>query len=781
MKRETQWLWIPAELLLVATTMTAVVMLGRIFVDASFRGPLIFTTLVAHALLIALRHAGFGAFASTLVSMVGTGVAIMAIHYSSTSIAAVIPTGATFDQLSFDLQDAQSVFETLKAPVPAVTGFLVVASVAFWIVAAGADWAAFRVRAPGQALVPAVTVLVFVSLLGIEDGRVRSTAALLVCGLLFVLSHRSAERASAGTWLDEGPNRGFTAIMSAGLVVGMIASLVGVLGGPLVPGANEEPLVELGEASRESNKPLEVISPLVQIQPRLIDQSDVELFTVESDGRAWWRIASLDEFDGSLWRSQGKFSAADSSLPVSYPSSLPSSSIIQTFDLRGLDVLWMPAAYLPTGFDNLSESGVNYEAESATLIVDSDDQDTSDGLLYRVTSAVPRFDGDTLRQLGTYEPVGLDPRYLALPDDFSPVVRAEAERITAGLGDRHSQALALQNYFRDNFTYDLEVAKGHDIQRLEDFLTVQRGYCEQFAGTFAAMARSIGLPSRVATGFTTGDRDPENPDRLIVRGKHAHAWPEVYIEGAGWLAYHPTPGRGAPNTIDYTGVPEAQDSFTEPTEETQPQEPEQQSALAAGAVATPTPVPAPENQVEPVEPEPEVVAVPDQPFFTVTTLLSLGVLAVLALWIFGVPALKRRRRRNRIVRAGDDSRKLVTLAWADTVDRLADVDLAPDDGETLNEYSARMVAASGGPGPDFASLTELAVEAAYRPDGPPEKSVETAQLLSRRIEATLLNRQSWAARNVIEMDPRPLLRKDQVAERAERLAAGAVAEPVSSP
>lgn len=779
MRSGEQRLWIPAEVLLVATNLTALLMLSRIFIDASFRGPIIFTTLVAHGLLIALRYAGFGTIASTLASLLGTAVAIMAIHYSGTSFAAVVPTSATIDQLSFDLRDAQNVFESLKAPVPAVTGFLVVSSVAFWVVAASADWAAFRLRSPGQALVPAVTVLVFVSLLGIEDGRVRSTATLLVCGLLFVLAHRSAERALAGTWLDEGPTRGFTAIMTAGLVVGVLASLVGVIGGPMVPGADEEPLVELGDASRESNKPLEVISPLVQIQPRLVDQSDVALFTVESTERAWWRIAALDEFDGSLWRSQGKFSSANDTLPVSYPSSIGGTTVTQTFDLSDLNVLWMPAAYLPTSFDNLTETGVNYEAESATLIVDSDDQATSDGLVYRVVSQIPNFDSATLQRLGSSEPVGIDPKYLALPSDFSPVVRAEAERIVAGLTDRHSQALALQNYFRTNFTYDLDVAKGHDIRRLEDFLTIQRGYCEQFAGTFAAMARAIGLPSRVATGFTTGDRDPENPDQFIVRGKHAHAWPEVYIDGAGWIAYHPTPGRGAPNTVDYTGVPEAQDSFTPPATETPPEEAAEQPAEAAGAAPTPTPVPTPSADSERPQLEPEPVPEPERPVITRWTVTTLLALAAFFLWIFGVPALKRHRRRSRVARAGDDTRKLIALSWSATVDRLEMVGLGPDHGETLHEYSARMVADSNGPGPDFASLTELAVEAAYRPDGPRAASVDAAQQLARRVEATMLNRQSWAARNVHEIDPRPLLGTDQVAARAERLAAGATA--VSEP
>jgi transglutaminase-like putative cysteine protease len=53
--------------------------------------------------------------------------------------------------------------------------------------------------------------------------------------------------------------------------------------------------------------------------------------------------------------------------------------------------------------------------------------------------------------------------------------------------------------------------------------------------------------------------DCEDPNLYSVRGEHAHAWPEVYIEGAGWVAFEPTPGRGAPGAQDNSGFPESQE------------------------------------------------------------------------------------------------------------------------------------------------------------------------------------------------------------------------------
>jgi len=526
---DLRWMWIAAEVLLVATTIASALMLKRIFAESvdGYAQSLLFTAIVGHLVMIAMRWFNFGVAAAAAASFVATMAAIVALHYADTAIAFVFPSGGSFSQFQADLDQAREVFQTTKTPVPPLAGFLVAASLAFWVITFAADWAAFRLRSPGQALAPYVGVLIFVAMLGTEQDRLSSTAIALVYGVLFLLAHRAASQAGTGVWLGRGPTRAYVSLLAAGGVVAIVATIAGIVGGPAVPGANEAPLIELGEEGRQENKPLEVISPLVQIQPRLVDQSDDILFVVESTDKAYWRIAALDVFDGNLWRSQGQFRSTSDELPVEYPTNGPTDEVRSTFTLDQLNVVWAPAPYLPTRFENLGEVGVNYEAESATFIVDTKDQTLSDGLNYVVTSQIPRFTGPQLIELGTSNNEQVDSRYLDLPADYSPLARQIAIDTTAGLTDPYSKALALQNYFLDNFAYDIDVAKGHDIERLEDFLSVQRGYCEQFAGSFASMARSIGLPARVATGFTWGDEDPNVPGRYFVRGRHAHAWAEV--------------------------------------------------------------------------------------------------------------------------------------------------------------------------------------------------------------------------------------------------------------
>ena len=115
------------------------------------------------------------------------------------------------------------------------------------------------------------------------------------------------------------------------------------------------------------------------------------------------------------------------------------------------------------------------------------------------------------------------------------------------------QSQALQDSFRDgSFTYSLAVQPGQSTSAIEAFLFENRvGYCEQFAGAFAAMARAVGLPARVAVGFTPGQPDPLTPGRYVVRGENAHAWPEVYLAGIGWVGFEPTPGEVWPGVSTF--------------------------------------------------------------------------------------------------------------------------------------------------------------------------------------------------------------------------------------
>ena len=222
-----------------------------------------------------------------------------------------------------------------------------------------------------------------------------------------------------------------------------------------------------------------------------------------------------------------------------------------------LSELWLPAAYVPVAIDS-PDFKVRYQGSSATLIVDTN-LPSSDNQTYTVRSVAPDLPGRRPppgQHRRSRRPSAAD---LAVPG-LSANARAIAKQVTADATTPYDKALALQSYFRDPrlFTYDTTVNFANDDNAIDTFLRVRRGYCQQFAGTFAALARSVGLPTRVAVGFTQGQSDPTNPSRYEVKGGQAHAWPEVYLGQYGWVPFEPTPGRGAPGEATYLGIPPAQ-------------------------------------------------------------------------------------------------------------------------------------------------------------------------------------------------------------------------------
>jgi transglutaminase-like putative cysteine protease len=144
-------------------------------------------------------------------------------------------------------------------------------------------------------------------------------------------------------------------------------------------------------------------------------------------------------------------------------------------------------------------------------------------------------------------------RYLmtdyARADELRPFLGLyqEAERVAGGARSPYAAAVALERWFRygGGFTYDQHPpAPPPGVPALEDFVVHTRhGYCQHFAGAMALMLRYLGIPSRVAVGFTSGQYD-SGKGQWVVSDRDAHMWVEVWFRGWGWLPFDPTPSRG---------------------------------------------------------------------------------------------------------------------------------------------------------------------------------------------------------------------------------------------
>jgi len=370
-----------------------------------------------------------------------------------------------------------------------------------------------------------------------------------------------------------------------------------------------------------------------------------------------------------------------------------------------------------------------------------------------VQSELPIFDPAQLESAPPEIPDDIRSKDLELPNDFSPRVAEEAQRAIGGATTVYDKALALQNYFRDNYTYDLNVGPGHGESAIERFVfDTKRGYCEQFAGTYAAMARSLGIPARVAVGFTPGDQDSQDPTVYHVKGLHAHAWPEVYIGGQGWVLFEPTPTRGAPNAQQYTHVAEEQATEAGQSTTLVPTTPTS-TATTTNPLATAT-----------TKPFDEVNAgagptTRTEPSFWSTTrfggraLIVLAVLPVLALlYAVGVlvwHAIYRARRR----RAAANSDDQVRLAWQESVEALGLLGVTPSRSETPLEFGARAGSTAGVDG--FAELAGLLVRSSYSADGAAEDDAERAFELREHVTSSVRDRSPRAARVRSALDPRP--------------------------
>src|SRR6185312_4005853 len=111
-----------------------------------------------------------------------------------------------------------------------------------------------------------------------------------------------------------------------------------------------------------------------------------------------------------------------------------------------------------------------------------------------------------------------------------------AHKVAAGTTNEFDAVMALTTYLQHNYRYTLDLPRvptGRDP--VDWFLfDVRTGYCEQFATALELMVRELGIPSRIATGYATGDYDPIL-NQAVVRERDAHAWVEVYFAGHGWV------------------------------------------------------------------------------------------------------------------------------------------------------------------------------------------------------------------------------------------------------
>ncbi|MGH2726624.1 MAG: DUF4129 domain-containing transglutaminase family protein, partial [Actinomycetota bacterium] len=293
-------------------------------------------------------------------------------------------------------------------------------------------------------------------------------------------------------------------------------------------------------------------------------------------------------------------------------------------------------------------------------------------------------------------------RYLLLPPSremvrVEQIARGIVRNAQAENASPLRQAVALQNHLR-TFTYDEEVALRHTIDNLVTFLVeVRRGYCEQFAASMAVMARTLGLPSRVAIGFAVGTQGTQ-PDEWEVTSRQAHAWVEIWMSGFGWVTFEPTPRSDAVVVPRYTSP---QSSSVTPTSEP-----------TAAPEDTPSATPS-AGSTRAFEP-PSAFGDIGTPVSKRLIQVGIGAGVLLALAMLVLPVAARLRRSLRYRRASTAHGK-VSARYLDFLDWCASVGIGRNAGETPREHARRLAKASTDAEATLDGLAGLGTDAVYAP------------------------------------------------------------------
>ena len=314
-------------------------------------------------------------------------------------------------------------------------------------------------------------------------------------------------------------------------------------------------------------------------------QKKTTVLKVKTEGpkrNLYWRATTLDDYTGTGWQESLDLSPEASSNQIDSDSLalLPAAArnesnwVKQDVTVEALKDNHLIASAQPMRWDPPSDATFQDQGGDIVVLSRSLQRDQS----YTVSSYAPQPTPKQLGQAGTNYPDSIErdleviqtaavPKF-GTPDrdllmtvffdarfDGDPLMqqnRALYERAREVVGDvstPYAAAATLEAWFRQpslgGFVYDEQPpVPAANQPALVQFVTqTKRGYCQHFAGAMALMLRYLGIPARVAAGFTSGSYDA-NSHEWTVTDHEAHTWVEVYFPGWGWIPFDPTPGRG---------------------------------------------------------------------------------------------------------------------------------------------------------------------------------------------------------------------------------------------
>ncbi len=529
--------------------------------SARFLGPLLVLAAVIAVSGAAARWARVPAPLVVLVQILLAGALT-----SSMLCGSPVPVGPAWTRLVESLNGAVTSAQQYASPVPAtadgVHPLLILGGLACLLLV---DLLACTLRRVPLAGLPLLTVYsVPVSLLvgGVSWWVFAITAAGFLT-MLFLQVNEQLARWGRPLGTEEASDpTGFgvrtgTVRASAG-TIGAVATALAIFLPLLIPTMDLN-LLTGGTGSGDGDIVIE--NPTADLRRNLSRGDDIPLIQVRTDDPdpEYLRISVLNRFQDNEW------SSGDREVPTNQLANgvMPDlQGVAGTIARREYDYdvsvnasfrsLWLPTQAPISSIDAAGDW--RYDVTTMDFLSGERGMTTA-GMRYSMTGVKLELSAESMAQAGS-SGGQVDSEYIELPDGFPAVVNNLAFQVTRNAVSRFEKAQVLQDWFREEggFTYDINADQGNGTDDLVRFLTEgeggRTGYCEQFASAMAVMARSVGIPSRIAIGFL----EPQEIGRGTweYSAHDMHAWPELYFPGSGWVMFEPTPPGRAEGVPGYT-------------------------------------------------------------------------------------------------------------------------------------------------------------------------------------------------------------------------------------
>jgi len=589
-----------------------------------------------------------------IVAAVIAAVATITLFFlADSAIVGLIPTVASIGAFGELQEQGLSSIAGQGLPANADQGILFLICLGVAALAVVMDALALVARTPALTGVPLLLLLLVPSLVrpSLDDAFFFALVAAAYLGILAVRMRRRARPAAFG-------------VAAVALVVSLVVP-------PLLPA----PETLEAESSGSGGSLATGINPILNLGDDLRrgDPALALTYTSTAPRGQYLRLTALDDFTGVAWEPtaievDAGNTVAEFGPPPGLIDAVPRTEETTEVEVSSIRSRWLPAPYAPASIQGLVGAW-SWEPEGLAI---RSERANARNQQYRVESIDIAPSIEQLVAAGTVVPTGLE-RYLQLPADLPAVVGETALAVVGAAPSNYDRAVALQAYFRSgDFFYSEEapVQDGYDGSGalvLADFLEAKTGYCVHFSSAMAAMARTLGIPARIAVGFTPGQAttvpgdDGEMEVEYRVTTHNLHSWPELYFADIGWVRFEPTPGRGTPPAF---APLVADDPATPDVDESEPL-PESTSTPTAAPVAP-----------EALDPETAEAGGTDAATPVTSTTWALAALVLLLLVPWALRAIRRARR----LRFVDDGS--ATAAWDELRDTADDLGLATSDTRT---------------------------------------------------------------------------------------------------